>query len=237
LAIDTNEEWRRLQGLYAAMSDDELLELARKKAELTEVAQRAVDSEMSSRRLVVPVEENEAEQDVPELPSAKDNPSLVELTTFQIPADAERALRELDERGIPLQMEQAMRRFTEDGPLIRTNWLTIFVEAERRREAVAVLRERMGLFPLAEQETNRGADVEGDEDSLLTVGEFVAYDDVELVRKALTDAGIKFEATKESVEEYMEPGQAAVDVTTVQVRVEDLERALEVVEAAFAGAE
>ena len=49
MAISMDEEWRRLHGLYAAMSDDELLKLARDKAGLTEVARQAVEAEMSSR--------------------------------------------------------------------------------------------------------------------------------------------------------------------------------------------
>jgi len=227
-----DQEWQRLQGLYAAMSDDELLELARKKAELTEVAQQVVDTEMSSRGLTVSAEDTAPVEQMPELEQSDDDPSLVELMTFQIPADAERALHELDDHGIPLRMKQAMRRFTADGPLIKTNWLTIYVETERKEEAVAVLRQRMGLFPVLTAEEARGQDDdEGGDDLLAIVGTFDVDEDAEIARRALTDAGIWFNAWKEA-----EDG-AEFAVTTIEVRAEDGERALEVVEAAFAEAE
>ena len=56
--MSNEQEWRRLQGLYAALSDGELLRLAADKDGLTEVAQQAIDAEMSNRGLEVPVEES-----------------------------------------------------------------------------------------------------------------------------------------------------------------------------------
>ena len=218
MAMD--DEWLRLQGLYAAMSDDELVRLAGKKAGLTEVAQQAVETEMNARGLTIASEESAAA--MPEPSGAQDDPALVELTTFQIAMDAETALRELDECGVPVRMEPAMRRLVEGGPLVKTNWLTIYVERTRQQEAVEVLRKKMGLFPVLDaDEMDDSADEDG-EDSLAIVGSFEAAD-AEVALKALTDAGIWFEAERDD-----ESGG-----TMIMGRPEDLERALEAVEEAF----
>ena len=229
MAIGMDEEWRRLQALYAAMSDNELLKLARDKAGLTEVAQRAVESEMSSRGLKLD-DHSEATADVvfeaPDLEAAEDDPSLVGLKTFQIAMEAQVAARLLDDHGIPVRMEQAVRRFTKDGPKIKTNWLTIFVEQTRQNEAVEVLRAGMGLFPLLQPEEVREHDAEdgeGEEEPLAIVGNFEEAGDVAVARKALTDAGIWFEVDEGDEEEG----------TMIRTRLKDLERALEVVEEAF----
>jgi hypothetical protein len=225
-----DQEWRRLQALYAAMSDNELLNLARDKAGLTEVAQQAVEAEMSSRGLKLD-EETEAAADVvfetPELDAVEDDPSLVGLKTFQIAAEAELAARLLDDRGIPVRLEQAVRRFTKDGPKIKTNWLTVFVEQTRQEEAIEVLRAGMGLFPVLQPEDVRehaaADDGESDEEPLAIVGNFGEAADIAVARKALTDAGIWFEVDEGDEEEG----------TMIRTRLEDLERALEVVEEAF----
>jgi hypothetical protein len=228
--MSMDEEWRRLQGLYAAMSDDELLELARGKAGLTEVAQQAVESEMGSRGLK-PSGNPEATADVvfemPELDTAEDDPSLVGLKTFQIAMEAQMAARLLDDHGIPVRMEQAVRRFTKDGPKIKTNWLTVFVEQARQDEAVEVLRAGMGLFPVLPPEevveVDHAGDGEDEAESLAIVGNFGEAADVAVARKALADAGIWFEVDEGDEEEG----------TMIRTRLEDLERALEVVEEAF----
>jgi DNA-directed RNA polymerase subunit M/transcription elongation factor TFIIS len=55
MEIDRVEEWRRLKEHYAAMSDDELQAVAGDGWELTEVAQQALQAELSSRRLDVKI--------------------------------------------------------------------------------------------------------------------------------------------------------------------------------------
>ncbi|MDQ2925422.1 MAG: hypothetical protein M3R43_07705 [Acidobacteriota bacterium] len=224
-----DQQWRQLQQLYDAMSNSELLKLHRERDGLTAVAQQAVDAAISARGLraadAVP-----SVQAMPDLNAAEDDPSLVELTTFQIAVDAEQALHALDEQGIPVRMEPAMRRMTEDDPKIKTNWLTIFVEKARQQDAVRVLRDRMGLFPVPiersplEEEVVYGGDAE--ETPFFVVGEFETDADIALARKALADANIRFNASKEADE-------AGSVSTTIEVRLEDMERALEVVEAAF----
>jgi hypothetical protein len=230
-----DEEWRRLQALYAAMSDGELLKLARDKAGLTEVAQQAVESEMSSRGLKLNEEEAKKpmESVAPEFPAAEDDPSLIELMTFNIAMDAETAWHALDDNGIPVRMEPAMRVMVEGGPRIKTNWLTIFVERTRQQDAVKVLRERMGLFPVLAADEVEDADfIDDDEDeSLFTVGDFEVEADAVVARKALADAGIWFKAEKQT--EEARDGNPAAEWTSIEVKLEDLERALKIVEEAF----
>jgi DNA-directed RNA polymerase subunit M/transcription elongation factor TFIIS len=54
--LDSGTEWRRLSELYGRMADGELLALARKQSELTEVAQDALANEMRFRKLKLEAE-------------------------------------------------------------------------------------------------------------------------------------------------------------------------------------
>jgi hypothetical protein len=225
--MSMDNEWRRLQQLYAAMSDDELLALARDRAGLTEVAQQVVVAEMSSRKLEL-VEAEEPAGEALELDAVEGNPSLVELMTFQIASEAEQAMRLLDDAGIPVEVEQAMRQFTRDGPKVKTNWLTVVVERSRQQESVELLHEKMGLFPVMKPEEMEEPD--GD-DALFPVGTFDVEADAEAARKALSDAGIWFRAEKDSDDE------AGWEGTLIEVRLKDEQRALEAIEAAFSETE
>src|SRR5665213_1860733 len=230
--MSNDQEQRRLQGLYAAMSDGELLRLAEGKAGLTEVAHQAIDAEMSARGLAVSVEEPEAVEAEAEESDSQADPSLVELITFQVPIDAETAMRLLAEHDVPAHMEHAVRQVNEDGPKVKMNWLSLFVERARKEDAIVVLRKGMGLFPVMAADEIAGSEdgADDDENALLMVGNFQDAADAELAEKALTDAGIWFSAVKDTDE------TAEWEGTTIEVKMEDLERALEVVEEAF-GAE
>ena len=129
------------------------------------------------------------------------------------------------------------------------NWLSIFVPRTRQEDAMSVLRKNMGLFPMLSEDEIEDADgvtrqrtralqelsadeideaygdVEGDEEALYMVGNFEEAADVEIARKALTDAGIWFDAVKDETVEWLG--------TNIMVKRDDLERALEVVETAF----
>ena len=248
-----DQEWQRLQQIYAGLSDGELLNLAASKGELTVVAQQALEAEMSSRGLALPVDEDEgltgsrgagefprkAELLTPDceddLSDAEKDPSLVALTTFHIATDAEKALRELDEYGIPVVMEPALRRIGEDGPRIKTNWLTIFVERTRQHEAKDVLRKSMGLFPvLAADEVDDPEDEEVSEDELQQVGTFDVAADAEIAQKALTDGGIWFAAR---TEDLLSDDGSDWKATVLEVRPRDFDRALTVMETALSEAE
>lgn len=227
---------QRLQHTYAAMEDDELLDLVRAKSELTEGALKAAEAEMNIRGLSMPEDELPAQsgESEPQLHSAEDDVALVELMTFQIATDAKIALDALDDQGIAVRMEPAMRRLTEDGPKIKTNWLTIFVERSRHEDAVRVLRERMGLFPLlAVQGAEHDQGDVGDEDeALFPVGEFELLADAEIAQTALANAGIWFKVDM-GTEDDPSHEAAAWDGASILVRLDDLETALQIVEAAF----
>src|SRR5665213_964962 len=231
--MSNDQEQRRLQGLYAAMSDGELLRLAEGKAGLTVVAQQAIDAEMSARGLEMPLEETApVAAEAEEADNSEADPSLIELITFQIPVDAETAMRLLAEHDVPAHMEHAVRQVNEDGPKVKMNWLSLFVERARKEDAIVVLRKGMGLFPvMAADEIAASEDgADDDENALLMVGNFQDAADAELAQKALTDAGIWFNAVQDTDD------SAEGEGTTIEVKMEDLERALEVVEEAF-GAE
>ena len=51
--LDSEGQWQRLVDLYRAMPDEELLGLAERPGDLTEMAQGVLRSEMASRRLQV----------------------------------------------------------------------------------------------------------------------------------------------------------------------------------------
>jgi len=228
--MSNEQEWQRLQGLYGGMSDGELLGLAEGKDGLTEVAQQVIDAEMSKRGLEVPVEEEALPDDAtPDLPVADDDSSLVTLFVSQLAIDANRAATCLEEAGIPFELRPQKYRQTKDGPLIPNGYLEIVVEVDRKKEAVQTLRERMGLFPLAEvDERDDETDAFGEEE-FYQVGNFELEEDAEVASKALRDAGIWFKAERIVVD----PMEPSMECTFMEVRFEDMERALEVVEEAF----
>jgi hypothetical protein len=82
------------------------------------------------------------------------------------------------------------------------------------------------LFPVLmpeEVDADDADEGESDEESLAIVGNFEDAADIEVVQKTLTDAGIWFKVEEGDEEEG----------TMIQTRLEDLERALGVVEEAF----
>jgi hypothetical protein len=105
-ALDPATEWRRLSELYGRMSDGELVALARQKTELTDVAQEALNSEISQRKLNVQPETPPAPPE-PETPADSpyaDDRRLVEIATVWSMADALQLQRLLDVAGIPFFM-------------------------------------------------------------------------------------------------------------------------------------
>lgn len=231
--MSVNQEWQRLQQLYGAMSDDELLRLAADKAELTEVAQQAIDAEMTTRGLELPVEEEPlSDAATPDLPAAEDDASLVSLFVSQSAVEANKAATCLEEAEIPFELRPQRYRDTEDGPWKTSGLLEIVVERERKQDGVRILREKMGLFPLAEVDESDGNPDDSGEEDLYQVGNFELEADAEIASKALRDADIWFTAERVAVD----PTDSSVECTFIEVRFEDMERALEVVEEAF-GAE
>jgi len=105
-ALDPAGEWRQLAERYRAMSDEELVVLARQQSALTDLAQQALTQEISYRKLLILPEESpppsEPELD-PGSPYAEDR-ELVELCTVWSLRDALRLQTVLDRAGIPFFM-------------------------------------------------------------------------------------------------------------------------------------
>jgi hypothetical protein len=109
-AVDRVEQWRQVSEHYRSLTDDELIAIARQKAELTDVAQQALDAEISYRKLEIPPEEPEEEPEVPVLPEPEpDSPyeaerELVEIETVYSLRDALQLQSLLMADGIPYYM-------------------------------------------------------------------------------------------------------------------------------------
>lgn len=109
---DPATEWLRLSEHYRQLTDDELIALARKRSELTDVAQQTIRDEASSRRLTIPPEEPEEEEKeqrpefVPEPPDSAyaEERSLVTICTVWSVGNALRIQFLLDRAGIPFYM-------------------------------------------------------------------------------------------------------------------------------------
>jgi DNA-directed RNA polymerase subunit M/transcription elongation factor TFIIS len=108
--LDSATEWRRLTELYGRMADGELLALARKQSELTEVAQDALANEMRFRKLTL---QSEAPAEPPkparELdPAYEEERKLVLIRTVYSLADALQLQQLLGRAGIPFFMGPEM---------------------------------------------------------------------------------------------------------------------------------
>jgi hypothetical protein len=105
---DPAAEWWRLVEHYRQLTDDELIDLARKRAELTAVAQQCLSDEISTRRLKVePVEAEEAPAVLaPEPPDSlyAEDRSLVTLCAVWSVRDALQIQTPLDRAGIPFYL-------------------------------------------------------------------------------------------------------------------------------------
>jgi DNA-directed RNA polymerase subunit M/transcription elongation factor TFIIS len=111
-ALDPAAEWLRLSEHYRQMSDNELLVLARRNSDLTEVAQQTLAQEISQRRLKLQPEEPPAP--LPAEPPADSSSTnadsydedreLVEICVVWSLSDALQVQTLLDRAGIPFLM-------------------------------------------------------------------------------------------------------------------------------------
>ena len=249
--LDTEGQWQRLVELYRAMSDEELLALAERPGDLTEIAQGVLRSEMGSRRLQVEAAEGfgvEAErlagagaylgtefytgaQREPEMrpePVAKGLArGTVVLTTFHDAIAAGEAIDYLEAEGMEIEVrdvakEQGGGGSFYGGPPVA---LQVIVQQRDLRRATEILREKMGLFPGQEVEV---ADEAIDDGTTTVLGAFGHRSDAEDVARVLEEAGIwnRIAANSEGrVEDE--------DCYSLEVKEVDLVRAGEVVERAM----
>ncbi len=141
---------------------------------------------------------------------------MVKLVTFFDGNDLTKACEALEAENIDFALEPLERDEQAGAPTSFAIW----VEEPDRAAAEAVLRRRMGLFPLSE--VAGGPDVLYDE-APMTLGEFETKDEAEQVKQLLTAA---------SIPSVLHSGENAQGEPwhSVEVKGTDLERGLQVVE-------
>jgi hypothetical protein len=238
--LEPGAQMRRLVELYRAMSDEELLGLAERPGDLTEVALGVLRTEMGCRRLQVDagsaaeagsfagVEFYTRAQREPEMkpePAAKGlAKGTVVLTTFHDAIAAGEACNYLEAEEIEIEVRNvakahAGRGSFYGGPPVA---LQVIVAQRELRRAMAILREKMGLFPGQEVEE---ADEAVDDGTTVVLGAFGHRSDAEDVARVLEEAGI-WNRIAANAEGRVEDE----DCYSLEVKEVDLVRAGEVVE-------
>lgn len=190
-----SEMLRRLQEQYGEMSDGELLGLAAKPDDLTDVALEVLRGEMTHRGLKLEAEAADPFSGLvrnplpkPEFGTKLPDGSVV-LMTFHDAMAAGNACDYLEAEGIEVNMRDASVKDSGGGsfyggPPVA---LELIVPGVDRTRSVGILREKMGLFPLQEVEE---ADELVDDGTVTTLGFFGKREDAEAVAKALDEARI-----------------------------------------------
>lgn len=241
-----SEMQSRLVKHYQQVSDQELIDAATRRDDLTPMAQEVVRAELKNRGLERAWPGNNAG---PIAPTPADWPSdpfglaqngsfskpefgapiekgKTVLITFSDAIDAGRACGLLDESGIALEIRdlsqtEGQSSFYGGSPIA----LQLIVAERDRDQAVRLLREKMGLFPL---ENIAEPDALEDDGTVATVGQFAQRSDAEEIARVLTDAKIWNRITANP------DGSAATeDAFLVEVREVDLVDAGELVEKAL----
>jgi hypothetical protein len=196
--FDSQEARQRLIESYRAMSDDELLELAAKPDDLTDFADEILRSELRSRRLEPrrPVFTVPAPQVIPAPIAKQFSPDKIErgqgevwLVTFHDAIDAGFACEFLEKGEIEFEVRDISQprvgvRTFNNPPAVA---LQIFVDKADEEDAKAILREKLGLFPLQEVAV---ADQPVDDGAVATLGDFGRRADAEKVARVLDDAHV-----------------------------------------------
>jgi hypothetical protein len=223
----------RLQRQYGEMSDGELLRLAARPDELTDMALEVLRGEMQRRHLQTenslfagtatfsPPREPEP---VPVKVLAK---GMVPLITFHDAIEAGTACDCLEQEGLEIDVRDVSAPNSGmgsmyGGPPVS---LQVIVRGADRERAMAVLREKMGLFPLQEVE---GTDVQVDDGTAATLGTFGHREDADEVARVLEEARVWHRVTANPDGSAMDE-----DAWMVEVREIDLVKAGDVVERAM----
>jgi hypothetical protein len=227
-----SEMLRRLQEQYGEMSDGELLDMAAKPDDLTDVALEVLRGEMTHRGLKPGAAAEPFSGLIrdplpkPEFGTKLPDGSVV-LITFHDAMAAGHACDYLEAEGIEVDVRDMSEKSSGGGsfyggPPVA---LEVIVPGVDRMRSVGILREKMGLFPLQEVEE---ADELIDDGTVTTLGFFGKREDAEAVAKALDEARIwhrivaNAEGTVEDENAY-----------SLEVREVDLVEAGEVVEKAM----
>ena len=227
-------EQERLERLYRELGDEHLLDLADESGDLTPEAEGVLQRELQRRGLkpataepeaIVMTEEPERESGfgagIPgvfpasaammeqALEPKQTREGMSSLISFYDGIELSKACGILEEAG----MEPSIEAVDGDAQTGVPPRYEVWLETEDVEEAKSLLRDKMGLFPLAE--------VDGEADVATTglVGVFQSTADVDQVRELLTEAGIVVTVTPDA-----ETGEYEVSVPP-----EEQARALDVV--------
>jgi hypothetical protein len=183
---DRNAEWQRLKELYAAYTDEELLELAADRDSLTDDAQAVLAREMDRRRLVP--RQAEPEPSAPEPAGEMEiEPAAgsVELITLWDMFSANTALGLLDQAEIEYQITG--KRIGGDVFQGSAQRISIHVASTDEAAAQALLRREMGLFPLQEVPDQP----EEPDEAMFPLVEVETQAEADQVLRLLREAGIE----------------------------------------------
>jgi hypothetical protein len=188
--FDSQEARQRLIESYRSMSDDELLELAAKPDDLTDFAGEILRSELRSRRLQ-PARLVVAAAPTPvsigwKSSGGETKYGKVSPITFYDAIKAGQACEYLDEMGVAFELKDLWE--PEVGiPALKgpPAELQLLVDKSDLDITKAILREKMGLFPLQEVAV---ADEPVDDGTVTTLGDFGRRADAEEVARVLEDA-------------------------------------------------
>lgn len=217
-------ETERLAAIYAEMGDAELRNLHAKSADLTDVAQAALRSEIKRRGI-----EAGAVEETPPASAVRfgdDQTSAWKtLHVFSQTFEAQAAFKLLDREEIEFALED--RTVDESGQLRAgpAVQIALMVHGADRDRAVALLRSEAGLFPEAVLDP-RGPDPHkedgGASEDTVTVGEFDDQADVSAASRVLEQAGLWFRLATHPGEEW--------ERTSIEVRPQDADQALDALE-------
>jgi hypothetical protein len=222
----------RLQEHYGEMSDGELLGLAERPDDLTDMAREVMRGEMAHRGIklegMVPMGDpftGLARDPLPKPEFGVKLPDgMVALMTFYDAIAAGEACDWLEADGIDVDVKDVAEKSTGGGsfyggPPVA---LEVIVRVGDRDRAVRILRQKMGLFPLQEVEE---AYAVVDDGTVSTLGSFGRREDADEVAKVLDEARIWHKVTADP-----EGSVENEDAWTVEVREIDLVKAGDVVE-------
>lgn len=224
---------QRMQEYYGEMSDGELLGIAAKPDDLTDMAREVMRGEMARRGLKLedapadpfsPMERDRLPK--PEFGMKLPN-GMVVLTTFYDAIAAGEACDWLEAEGMDVDVRDVSEKSSVGGsfyggPPVA---MQVIVSLKDRDQAVKVLREKMGLFPLQEVEE---ADPVVDDGTVATLGDFGRREDADEVVKVLDEARIWNRVTANP-----EGSAADENAWILEVREIDLVKAGELVEKAM----
>jgi len=222
-----SEMLQRLQTSYREMSNGELVELAGKPDDLTEVALEVLRGEMTHRGLAATPAAGKPSSTGVSREVAKPPAGSVPLMVFNDAIEAGEACDALEDAGLTIELRDVSDKTAAGGSFYggQPVALQVIVRGVDRARAMEILREKMGLFPLQEVEE---ADEIVDDGTVTAVGYFGKRSDADEVAHALDEAKIWNRVTANAEGSAEEENAFSVEVKEV-----DLFEAGDVVEKAM----